>query len=90
MAPFFGKNSKQAIYIFSTDYGFKNIFSEIFMFFTSYKIFKEHHGVRSFIFTLVFNFHPFLEHIHNLHIAKYTGYTETSLIVARTVYIACF
>jgi hypothetical protein len=43
-----------------------------------------------FIFTLVFNFHPFLEHLHNLHTANYTGYTETSLIVARRVYIACF
>jgi hypothetical protein len=73
MAPFFRQIFWTSNQYSSTDYGFKNIiFWNIYIFFTSLKIFKEHHVVRTFIFTLVFNLHPFLEHLHNLHIANYT------------------
>jgi hypothetical protein len=73
MALFFGKFPEQAIYIFQQIMALRTSFSEIFTyFFTSAKIYLEHHVVRTFILTVVFSFHPFLEHLHNLHTANYT------------------
>jgi hypothetical protein len=84
--------NKQAMFL--NRYGFKNIiFWNIYPFFKSLKIFKEHHGVRIFIFALVFNFRPFLEQLPNLHKANYTEFFRDMFnycIEKGLVYIAHF
>jgi hypothetical protein len=71
MAPFIDKYSKQPIYVFQQIWLLTHWFLIYLFFFQSLKIFKKHH-VRIFIFALILNVRPLLEHLHNLHIANHT------------------